>query len=98
MKKLLLIVFAVLPLMAMAQQPDAKTILKKVDQNMYSKSKIITASITIQGARVTRTIEEKVWIDRTAFSRTRKRQKNVEVSQSIVSLYTFYRPNYRNFR
>lgn len=63
MKRTIFIMCAALPVMLMAQQLDGKSILEKIDRNMYSKTKIITATMTIQGQRAVRTMEQKIWVE-----------------------------------
>ncbi len=52
----------VLPLATLwGQTPPGDEILKKVDQNMFSDSKITVVSLTIHGERGSRTLEAKSW-------------------------------------
>jgi outer membrane lipoprotein-sorting protein len=44
-----------------AQQPNAKTILDKVDANMSSENRVFTSKMIIHGRRSSRTIESKSW-------------------------------------
>ncbi len=46
-----------------AQNPSGKEILDKVDQNMASKSQIVTSKMIIHGQRSSRTIEAKTWTE-----------------------------------
>lgn len=46
-----------------AQNPSGKEILDKVDENMASKSQIITSKMIIHGQRSSRTIEAKTWTE-----------------------------------
>lgn len=46
-----------------AQKPSGKEILDKVDQNMASKSQIVTSKMIIHGQRSSRTIEAKTWTE-----------------------------------
>jgi len=43
------------------QYPDARSILNKIDKNMSSENRIITAKMIIHGKRASRTIEHKTW-------------------------------------
>jgi len=45
----------------MAQNPDGKEILRKIDQNMSSENRVFTSKMVIHGRRETRTIESKTW-------------------------------------
>jgi len=45
----------------MAQNPDGKEILRKIDQNMSSENRVFTSKMIIHGRRETRTIESKTW-------------------------------------
>jgi len=47
------------------QVPSGSEILKKIDQNITSESKIISSKMTIHGRRGSRTIESKSWIQGT---------------------------------
>jgi outer membrane lipoprotein-sorting protein len=56
-----LIIFSLsLPLLS---QPSGSEILKQIDRNMASKSRIMTAKMIISGARGSRTIEFKTWAE-----------------------------------
>jgi outer membrane lipoprotein-sorting protein len=46
----------------LTQTPSGKEILKKVDENQYSQTKIATSRMIIHGRRGNRTIEAKTWI------------------------------------
>lgn len=46
---------------ALAQNPDGKEILRKIDQNMSSENRVFTSKMIIHGRRETRTIESKTW-------------------------------------
>jgi len=56
-----LIIFSLsVPLLS---QPSGSEILKQIDRNMASKSRIMTAKMIISGARGSRTIEFKTWAE-----------------------------------
>jgi outer membrane lipoprotein-sorting protein len=56
-----IIVFSLsLPLLS---QPSGSEILKQIDRNMASKSRIMTSKMIISGARGSRTIEFKTWAE-----------------------------------
>ncbi|MBN1779654.1 outer membrane lipoprotein-sorting protein [bacterium] len=45
-----------------AQTPDGNALLKKIDENMIARNKIITSRMIIHGRRGSRTIESRSWI------------------------------------
>lgn len=49
-------------LRAAAQVPDGEAILKRVDENMGSDSKITTSTMTIHGRRGSRSVKARSWI------------------------------------
>lgn len=55
--KLLLLTVSV----TLAAQPDADEILRKVDENMYSESRIVESEMTIHGRRTSRTISSRTY-------------------------------------
>lgn len=58
----LLLSFLVLPAsIVLAQTPSGDEILKKVDRNMFSDTKIIVSRMVIHGERGSRTVEAKSW-------------------------------------
>jgi outer membrane lipoprotein-sorting protein len=57
--------FLIFSLILQAQNPDGNTILKKVDENLFSENKIIRSRMIIHGRRGTRTIEAKSWQHKT---------------------------------
>ena len=57
----LLICFVVLFFMVNAQYPDGNSILKKIDENIFSENKIVISRMVIHGRRGSRTIEAKTW-------------------------------------
>jgi outer membrane lipoprotein-sorting protein len=44
-----------------AQTPDGKEILRRIDQNMSSENRIFTSKMIIHGQRNSRTVESKTW-------------------------------------
>jgi outer membrane lipoprotein-sorting protein len=50
-----------LPLLATQQVPSGDEILKKVDENMFSDTRIMESRMVIHGRRATRTVESKSW-------------------------------------
>jgi outer membrane lipoprotein-sorting protein len=50
-----------LPFLATQQGPSGDEILKKVDENMFSDTRIIESRMVIHGRRATRTVESKSW-------------------------------------
>lgn len=46
-----------------AQNPTGQKVLKLIDENMNSETKIVTSQMIIQGRRGSRTIESKSWIE-----------------------------------
>lgn len=44
-----------------AQYPSGETILRKIDQNMTSKTRVLVSKMVIHGRRGSRTIESKSW-------------------------------------
>jgi outer membrane lipoprotein-sorting protein len=62
MKKLILILIMFSAVIVNAQTPTGEEILKKVDANLTSETKIVQAKMIIHGRRGSRTIESKSWI------------------------------------
>jgi outer membrane lipoprotein-sorting protein len=62
MKFLSICAICLLQSLSYAQQPSAAFILDKIDENMYSTTKVIMTTMTIHGRRESRTIEAKSWI------------------------------------
>jgi outer membrane lipoprotein-sorting protein len=50
-----------LPLQVISQKTDGDEILRKVDQNMFTETKIVESRMVIHGRRETRTVESKSW-------------------------------------
>jgi len=62
MRKIFLLLVSCFALTSSAQNyPSGKSILDKVDNNMSSKSRILTAKMEINSTRGTRTMESKSW-------------------------------------
>jgi outer membrane lipoprotein-sorting protein len=61
MKSILIIMLFVLPTLLFSQTPSAEDILKKVDNNRISDSKIVVSKMIIHGRRGERTVEAKSW-------------------------------------
>jgi hypothetical protein len=55
----LFLLLAEIPLLA--QQPDGKTLLNRIDRNMSSENRIFTSKMIIHGSRNVRTVESKSW-------------------------------------
>ena len=49
------------PLIGLLQTPSGDEILRKVDENMFSETKIVESRMVIHGRRETRTVESKSW-------------------------------------
>ncbi|MCX5782353.1 MAG: outer membrane lipoprotein-sorting protein [Elusimicrobia bacterium] len=61
MKKLFYLTLFIFAGTLFADTPSGETVLKKVDQNYYSDTRISVTSMVIKGQRATRTIEAKSW-------------------------------------
>lgn len=61
MKRLLIFLLMIFPALLFSQTPSAQDILKKVDANTISDSKIIVHKMIIHGRRGQRTVEAKTW-------------------------------------
>ena len=48
---------------SMAQYPDGKELLEKIDENMASDSRIFTSTMVIHGRRGSRNVESKTWAE-----------------------------------
>ena len=70
MKKLFFIAFLLLTATAQAKNPSGATIIKKVDENMSSETRVVTSKMIIHSRRDTRTVQSKSWTyaDRKAFT------------------------------
>lgn len=62
MKKIMIVLMILCAVGVKAQRPTGADVLKKLDQNMTSDSKIVRAKMIIHGRRGSRTIESKSWI------------------------------------
>ncbi len=56
-----LISVLLLPLTLLAQYPDGKELIAKIDKNMSSDSRVFTSKMIIHGRRGSRTIKSKTW-------------------------------------
>ncbi len=61
MKRIVWWTWLTVPLTLWAQAPSGDGILKKVDENMFSETKIVESRMVIHGRRETRTVESKSW-------------------------------------
>lgn len=61
MKRFLILAMMTLPAFIHPQTPSAEDIVKKVDENTVSDSKIIVSKMIIHGRRGERTVESKSW-------------------------------------
>jgi outer membrane lipoprotein-sorting protein len=61
MMQALWLIFILLPFSTVWQTPSGDEILRKVDENMFSETKIVESRMVIHGRRETRTIESKSW-------------------------------------
>ncbi|MBT8369458.1 MAG: outer membrane lipoprotein-sorting protein [Desulfobacterales bacterium] len=70
MKKIFLIPFLLLSLTAQAENPSGMTIIKKVDENMSSETRVVISKMIIHSRRDTRTVQSKSWTlgDRKGFT------------------------------
>ena len=71
MKKLFFVTFLLLCATAQAEDPSGATIIKKVDENMSSETRVVTSKMIINSRRDTRTVQSKSWTngDRRAFTK-----------------------------
>lgn len=70
MKRLVFITLLLLTVPAQAEYPSGTSILKKIDENMASDTRIVTSKMVIHDRRDTRTVSSKSWLqgDRKAFT------------------------------
>lgn len=61
MKHYLIILLSAAAQLVMGQTPDAKEILRKIDQNMSSDNRVFTSKMIIHGKRTSRTVQSKTW-------------------------------------
>ena len=59
--KLLLTMLLIGVASAMAQNPDGKEVIRRIDQNMSSENRVFTSKMIIHGRRNSRTVESKTW-------------------------------------
>ncbi|HPE86683.1 MAG: outer membrane lipoprotein-sorting protein [Bacteroidia bacterium] len=57
MKKITLIILAILPLITLGQYPDGKEVLDRIDKNMTADRTVTKASMVVHGRRSDRTME-----------------------------------------
>lgn len=71
MKKLFLLVLLLVTASAQAEDPSGATIIKKVDENMSSETRVVISKMIIHSRRDTRTVRSKSWTqgDRRAFTK-----------------------------
>lgn len=63
MKSIILLILMIsLTFFLSAEQPDAEEIIKRVDENITTESRIVTYSMIVHGRRATRTIRSRSWI------------------------------------
>ena len=65
MWKLSIVFILFAAVVALPQVPSGESILKKIDTNMASQNKLVTSKMVINGARGSRTIEARSWIQGT---------------------------------
>jgi len=70
MKKLFIAVFLLMSAAAHADYPAGSAVLKKVDENMTSETRVVTSKMIIHSRRDTRRVESKSWTqgDRRAYT------------------------------
>ncbi|MBI5593255.1 MAG: outer membrane lipoprotein-sorting protein [Deltaproteobacteria bacterium] len=70
MKFFVIAAFLMLSATAYAQYPSGSAVLKKVDENMTSETRVVTSKMIIHSQRDTRTVESRTWTqgDRRAFT------------------------------
>jgi outer membrane lipoprotein-sorting protein len=61
MKNIMIFILLILPALLFSQTPTAEDIVKRVDANIISDSKIIVSKMIIHGRRGERTVEAKSW-------------------------------------
>jgi outer membrane lipoprotein-sorting protein len=61
MMRLVWLILSLVPLFSGFQTPSGDEILKRVDENMFSETKIVESRMVIHGRRDTRTVESKSW-------------------------------------
>ena len=70
MRFFVVVVFLLLSVTAYAEYPDGTAVLKKLDENMTSETRVVVTKMIIHGRRDTRTVESKSWTqgDRRAYT------------------------------
>ena len=70
MRFFVVVVFLLLSATAHAEYPDGTAVLKKLDANMTSETRVVVTKMIIHGRRDTRTVEAKSWTqgDRRAYT------------------------------
>jgi len=63
MKCVMIVLLMILHITLYAQFPSGHEVLKRIDENMNSETKVVTSKMIIQGRRASRTIESKSWIE-----------------------------------
>jgi len=78
---------------SLAQSPSGDDVLKRLDQNMTSNSKVVVSKMIIHGRRGSRTIESKSWIQGTDQSFTEylapAREKGTKMLKLGDQLWTY---------
>jgi outer membrane lipoprotein-sorting protein len=63
MKKIFIIVLLLIAITLFAEFPDGNELIRKVDDNMYSKNAVSTSRMMVHGRRGSRTMEIKSWTE-----------------------------------
>jgi outer membrane lipoprotein-sorting protein len=63
MKKIFIIVLLLIAITLFAEFPDGNVLIRKVDDNMYSKNAVSTSRMIVHGRRGSRTMEIKSWTE-----------------------------------
>ncbi len=63
MKKIFIIVLLLIAITLFAEFPDGNVLIRKVDNNMYSKNAVSTSRMIVHGRRGSRTMEIKSWTE-----------------------------------
>jgi uncharacterized alpha/beta hydrolase family protein len=63
MKKIFIIILLLFAIILFAEFPDGNDLIRKVDDNMYSKNAISTSRMIVHGRRGSRTMEIKSWAE-----------------------------------
>ncbi len=61
MKKLFFVVLLLMTAIAQAEDPSGVTIIKRVDENMSSETRVVKSKMIIHSRRDTRTVQSKSW-------------------------------------